>query len=414
MSARPAASILVALLLAPSAHAATAAPVPTALYQELHWRQIGPYRAGWATSVAGLTDDPRMYYFGAAGGGVWRTTNAGQTWQPLMQHESAAAVGAIAIAPSNPRVLYVGTGQEGMRYDLMSGDGVFRSDDAGETWKHAGLEATRHIGAILIDPRDPDRVLVAAIGHAFGPNPERGVYLTTDGGRRWQPVLQAGDSVGAVDLASDPSEPRVVYAALWQMRLHPWLDYFQPQIGSGSGIYRSTDGGSHWTRLESGLPQGRVGRIGLAVASKSRGRIAYAVVAVGPGPAGGGGLYRTSDGGDHWEHVNADASLGNAYFGRMTVAPDDPNTVYVMGQSIQRSRDGGRHFEVMRGSPGGDDYHHLWINPRDPRAMIAGSDQGAAVSLDGGATWSSWYNQPTGQFYHLAADDRFPYHIYSG
>ena len=401
--------------------------VPLALYQDLRWRQLGPFRAGWATSVAGVPDDPRTYYFGTAGGGVWRTHNAGQTWQPLLQHESAAAVGALAIAPSNPKILYVGTGQEGSRYDLMAGDGVFRSGDGGETWKHVGLEATRQIGAISVDPHDPDRVLVAGVGHAFGPNPERGVYLTTDGGRRWQPVLQAGDSVGAVDLAWDPTQPRVVYAAMWQMRMHPWMDYFQPQVGPGSGIYRSEDGGLHWTRLAGGLPGGRVGRIGLAVASGSGGRIAYAAIAVdasrGGGAdttasaaaaPGGGGLYRTSDGGAHWELVNSDASLGSSYFGRLTVAPDNANTVFVMGRSIQRSRDGGRHFEVLRGSPGGDDYHHLWINPRDPRAMIAGSDQGAAVSLDGGASWSSWYNQPTGQFYHLAADDRFPYHIYSG
>ena len=400
------ATAFVSLLVA-SAHAA--APVPTSMYDELRWRQVGPYRAGWATSVAGVPDDPHTYYFGSAGGGVWRTRDAGQTWQPLMQHESAAAVGAIAVAPSNPRTLYVGTGQEGMRYDLMSGDGVYRSDDGGETWKHVGLERTRHIGAILVDPHDPERVLVAAIGHAFGPNPERGVYLTTDGGRHWQPVLQGGDSTGAVDLAWDPSQPRVVYAATWQMRMHPWLDYFQPQVGLGSGIYRSMDGGSHWTRLAGGLPSGRVGRIGLAVATGSRGRIAYAVIA-----ADSGGLYRTRDRGERWERVNPQVSLGNAYFGRMTAAPDDTDEVFVMGQSIQRSTDGGRHLEVMRGSPGGDDYHHLWINPRDPRAMIAGSDQGAAVSLDGGATWSSWYNQPTGQFYHLGADDRFPYHIYSG
>jgi photosystem II stability/assembly factor-like uncharacterized protein len=416
---------ITALLLLISSASAAGSAVPSDLYRELRWRQVGPYRAGWATTVAGVPDDPLTYYFGGAGGGVWRTRNAGQTWQPIMQHESAAAVGALAVAPSNPRILYVGTGQEGSRYDLQSGDGVFRSEDGGETWKHAGLEKTRHIGAILVDPHDPDRVLVAAIGHAFGPNPERGVFLTTDGGQRWQNVLAGGDSTGAVDLAWDATQPRIVYAAAWQMRMHPWLDYFQPLVGPGSAIYRSTDGGAHWTRLTDGLPQGRVGRIGLAVAQGSRGRIAYAVIQVDAGgapgasvdtsrTARGGGLYRTNDGGAHWERVHSEASFGNAYFGRLTVAPDDSNDVLVMGQSIQRSTDGGRHFEVMRGSPGGDDYHQLWINPRSPRDMIAGSDQGAAVSLDGGATWSSWYNQPTGQFYHLGADDRFPYHIYSG
>ena len=396
--------------------------IPPAMIQGLRWRLVGPFRAGWATSVTGVPDDPLTWYFGAAGGGVWRTRNAGQTWQPLMQHERASAIGALAVAPSNPKILYAGTGQEGSRYDLAPGEGVYRSADGGDSWSPVGLEATRQIGAILVDPHDPDRVLVAAIGHAFGPNPERGVYLTTDGGRRWQPVLQSGDSVGAVDLAWDPAQPRVVFAATWQMRMHPWLDYFQPQVGPGSGIYRSDDGGVHWKRLQGGLPQGRVGRIGLAVAGHSGGRIAYAAIAVDAprgraadsSGAARGGLYRTADAGSHWELVNPDASLGSSYFGRLTVAPDDANTLYVMGQSIQRSRDGGRHFEVMRGSPGGDDYHQLWIHPRDPRAMIAGSDQGAAVSLDGGATWSSWYNQPTGQFYHLAADDQFPYHIYSG
>jgi photosystem II stability/assembly factor-like uncharacterized protein len=421
-----AASFVAALLvLAGSARAApSSSPVPPTMYQELRWRFLGPNRGGWATSVVGCADDPLTYYFGSAGGGVWRTRDAGQTWQPLMQHESAAAVGAIAIAPSDSRVLYIGTGQEGSRYDVMAGDGVFRSADGGDTWKHVGLENTRHIGAILVDPGNPDRVLVAAIGHVFGPNPERGVYLTTDGGQHWQAVLQAGDSTGAVDLAWDPAQPRTIYAAMWQMRLHPWMDYFQPQVGRGSGIYRSTDGGAHWSRLEAGLPRSaRVGRIGLAVATKSEGRIAYAAIAVDAARRGAdttgaagrpGGLYRTADGGEHWELVNSNAGLGSSYFGRLTVAPDDANTVYVMGQSIQRSRDGGKHFEVMRGSPGGDDYHQLWINPRNPRAMIAGSDQGAAVSLNGAETWSSWYNQPTGQLYHLAADDQFPYHVYSG
>jgi photosystem II stability/assembly factor-like uncharacterized protein len=399
---------------------AAAATVPSDLLQGLRWRLLGPFRAGWATTAAGVPQEPLTFYFGAAGGGVWRTTNAGQTWRPLMQHERAAAIGALAVAPSNPAILYAGTGQEGARYDLMPGDGVYRSDDRGETWNHVGLEATRHIGAILVDPADPNRVLVAAIGHAFGPNAERGVYLTTDGGRRWQPVLQAGDSVGAVDLAWDPGRPRVVYASLWQRHMHPWLDYFQPQAGPGSGIYRSRDRGAHWSRIAAGLPAGPLGRIGLAVARGSAGRIAYATVAVAAprrgdgGTSSGAGLYRTGDGGEHWRLVNADPALANSYFSRLTVAPDDSNTVYVMGQSIRRSRDGGAHFEVMRGSPGGDDYHQLWIDPSHPRAMIAASDQGAAVSLDGGASWSSWYNQPTGQFYHLEADEQFPYHVYSG
>lgn len=401
------AAALVAALAVPAR-----AAVPVSAYQELRWRCIGPFRAGWATAVCGVPGDRVTFYFGGAGGGVWRTPDAGLTWTPLMQHEGASAIGALAVAASDPNVLWAGTGQADSRYDVMPGDGVYRSDDAGATWRHAGLADTRHIGAILVDPHDPERVLVAALGHAFGPNAERGVFRTTDGGRHWQAVLAPGDSVGAVDLAWDPADPRIVYAALWQRRLHPWLDYFQPQVGAGSGLWRSDDEGAHWTRLAGGLPGGALGRIGVAVAPGSRGRIAYACIA--DAPAGSGGLWATHDGGAHWTRANGDGSLASSYFARLTVSPADTNTVYVMGMSIRRSTDGGVRFDVMRGSPGGDDYHALWIDAADPRRMISGSDQGAAVSLNGGATWSSWYNQPTGQFYHLGADDRFPYHVYSG
>src|SRR6516162_7729131 len=234
---------LLALLLTARAHATT---VPAESLSPLKWRLLGPWRAGWATAAAGVPDSLHTFYFGGAGGGVWRTDDAGQTWRGLMQHERSSAIGALAIAPSNPRVLYVGTGQADSRYDAMAGDGVYRSRDGGETWRRVGLEATQHIGAILIDPHDPERALVAALGHAFGANPERGVYRTTDGGDHWQQVLQPGDSVGAVDLAWDVSASRVVYAATWQRRMHPWLDYFQPQAGPGSGIWRSDDGDIHW------------------------------------------------------------------------------------------------------------------------------------------------------------------------
>ena len=372
--------------------------------------------------AAGVPEAPNTFYFGGAGGGVWKTTDAGQTWRPSLQHETSSAIGALAVAPSDPRVIYAGTGQVAARYDIMAGDGVYRSADGGETWTHVGLEATRHVGAILVDPHDPNRVLVAALGHVFGPNPERGVFLTTDGGAHWQRVLHPNDDTGAVDLAWDPERPQAVYAALWQMRMHPWLDYFQPQAGPGSGIYKSEDGGLTWRRLEGGgLPGGTGGRIGLAVARGSGGRIVYAAIALAGSPLtsaklarGSSGLYRSSDGGAGWEQVNDDDSLASSYFGRVTVDPKDPDLVYVMGRSMRRSTDGGRHFEVLKGSPGGDDYHFLWINPLDPTHMITGSDQGAAVTVDGGGTWSSWYNQPTGQLYHVAADDRFPYHLYSG
>ncbi len=393
---------------------------PPSPHQELRWRLVGPHRAGWATVAVGVPDAANTFYFGGAGGGVWKTTDAGRTWHAHMQHETAAAVGALAVAPSDSRVLYAGTGQVDARWDIMAGEGMFRSADGGETWSSAGLAETRHIGAILVDPGDANRVLVAALGHVFAPNAERGVYLTTDGGQHWDHVLQVDDATGAVDLACDPQHPAVVYAAVWQMRMHPWLDYFMPQAGPGSGIYKSEDGGVHWHRLE-GLPAGSLGRIGLAVPRGSSGTIVYASIAVegsalttAAAPRGKAGLYRSDDGGATWQLANDDPSLASSYFGRVTVAPNDPSLVYVMGRSIRRSTDGGKHFDIMVGAPGGDDYHFLWINPVDPSHMITGSDQGAVVTVNGGASWSSWYNQPTGQFYHLAADDRFPYHIYSG
>ncbi len=396
-------------------------PVPEAAFQGLHWRFVGPFRAGWATVAAGVPGRPNTFYFGAAGGGVWKTTDAGRTWHGLLQHQATSAIGALAVAPSNPDILYVGTGQVAARYDIADGNGVYRSNDGGKTWRNVGLEATRHIGRILISPRDPDRVLVAAMGHVFGPNPERGVYLTMDGGRHWKRVLYVNDATGAVDLAWDPANPSVVYAAMWQMRMHPWLDYFMPQSGPGSGIYKSSDGGQHWQHLTAGLPTANVGRIGLAVAPGSRGSIVYASVALegsalttAPLARGQSGLYRSDDAGAHWRLVNNDPVLASSYFGRLTVDPRHSGTVYVTGQSIRRSTDGGKTFGFFKGAPGGDDYHFLWIDPRDPSHMIEGADQGAAVTVDGGKSWSSWYNQPTGQLYHVAADDRFPYRVYSG
>ncbi len=416
-----AAAVVLSVNAGPTPHPAPAPAIPASAYQELHWRFVGPFRAGWATVAEGVPGEPTTFYFGAAGGGVWKTTDAGRTWQGLFQHEASSAIGALAIAPSNPDVIYVGTGQVAARYDIADGDGVYRSDDGGATWKNVGLAATTHIGRILVDPHDPYRVLVAAMGHVFGPNPERGVYLTTDGGAHWQHVLQVNDETGAVDLAWDPEHPDVVYAAAWQMRMHPWMDYFMPQSGPGSGIYKSTDGGEHWTKLTAGLPTADIGRIGLAVARGSGGAIVYASVALegsalttAPLTRGRSGLYRTDDGGANWRLVNDDPALASSYFGRVTVAPNDPNTVYVTGQSIRRSTDGGKTFGFFKGAPGGDDYHFLWIDPSDPAHMIEGADQGAAVTLNGGRSWSSWYNQPTGQLYHLAVDDRFPYRIYSG
>ncbi len=382
-------------------------------YAGMKWRLVGPFRAGWATMGVGIPDSPDVFYFGGAGGGVWKTSDAGGTWQGLMQHQGASSVGAIAISNSNPKIIYVGTGQVALRYDMLSGDGVYKSEDGGETWKNVGLKDTHHIGKILIDPTNPQRVLVAALGHVFADNHERGIFLTTDGGASWKQVLFVNDRCGAVDLAEDPLHPSVVYAALWQMHMHPWLDYYDPETSVNSGIFKSEDGGEHWQKLTGGgLPEGALGRIGLAVARSSSGNIVYATIIASAN--GKSGLYRSNDGGKSWQFVNHDGSLANSYFSRVTVDPNNADIVYVMGRSISRSEDGGKHFMFFKGAPGGDDYHYLWINPKNPSHMITSSDQGAAVTVNNGQSWTGWYNQPTGQFYHIEVDDQFPYKIYSG
>ncbi len=386
--------------------------ISTKMYDGMKWRLVGPFRAGWATMSAGVHDSLNTFYFGSAGGGVWKTSDAGRTWHALMQHEPSSSIGAIAVAPSNGNIIYVGTGQVALRYDILSGDGVYRSTDAGNSWQNIGLKKTRHIGRIIVDPSDPNKIIVAALGQVFASDNDRGIYVSSDGGKNWKHTLFVNDSTGAVDLASDPAKPSIIYAALWQMQMHPWLDYFDSETGNGSGIYKSDDGGEHWKKLSGGgLPNGALGRIGLAVADNSGGKIIYATIIAKDGMSG---LYRSNDGGDTWQFVNKDGALANSYFSRITVDPKNPDIVYVMGRSISRSEDGGKTFTFFKGAPGGDDYHFLWINPDNANYMITASDQGAVVTVNGGASWSSWYNQPTGQFYHLAADDRFPYRIYSG
>lgn len=403
---------LFALVVLLAAASATAAPAgPDAQFGGLQWRLLGPFRGGWGTMAAGSADPSDTFYFGAAGGGVWKTTDAGNTWQPMSNGIDAASIGAIAVAPSQPDTIYAGTGQPETRYDVAAGNGVYKSTDGGAHWQSVGLAATRHIGAILVDPSNADTLLVGALGHLFGSSAERGVFRSTDGGKSWTKTLFVDADTGVVDLAADPAQPNVVFAAAWQARHWPWLSYFTPMIGKGSGVYKSTDGGASWTRLAGdGLPAGPLGRIGLAATHVANATRVYATVVAGKG----GGLYRSDDAGAHWQKVNGDGELVNAYFSRLAVAPDKADTVYVVGRSIHRCDDGGRRCEIVKGAPGGDDYHHLWINPKHPERMITASDQGVVVSVDGGRRWSSWYNQPTGQFYHLAADDRFPYWIYSG
>ena len=392
-------------------HAAVATDKPLAdVTGALSWRLVGPQRAGWGTVAVGIADQPDTYYFGAAGGGIWKSVNAGRTWQPIFDH-GPPSIGALAIAPSDPRVLYAGTGQITTRYDMAAGAGVYKSVDAGATWTSVGLEATRHIGSIWIDPKNPDIVMVAAFGHMFGPNPERGVFRSEDGGKTWQKTLFVSENTGAIDFAVDPQDSKVIFTAVWQARFKPWMSYFTPDVGSESGIYKSTDAGQHWTRVEGhGWPTGKLGRIGIAATHSGNATRVYAVIDAEKD----GGLYRSDDAGASWMKVNDDGELINSYFSKLTAVPNDPDAVYAMGRSIHYCTDGGAHCEIIKGSPGGDDYHDLWINPKHPQDMITGSDQGTVVSVDGGKSWSSWYNQPTGQLYHLATDNRFPYWIYAG
>ncbi|HEV7507026.1 MAG TPA: hypothetical protein VGS07_19210 [Thermoanaerobaculia bacterium] len=407
-------SLAVFLGLAALAGTATAAlgAVPPEAYSGLRWRLAGPLRGGWATSAVGVPGKPDTFYMGTADGGVWTTDDAGRIWSSLFDHEGAASVGALALAPSDPAVLYVGTGQVSARWDITSGNGIYRTGDGGRTWEHRGLADSYHIGRLWIDPRNADVVLAAAQGHLFGPNAERGVFRTADGGKTWSKVLFVDENTGAVDLSGDPAAPDVLFVSTWQVRGHPWLSYFHPEIGPGSGLFKSLDAGKTWTRLTGhGLPAGPLGRIGLAVAPGSRGNKIYATIDANGADSG---IYRSDDGGGSWQRVNANGGFASAYFASITVDPHNADTIYAMGQSIQRSTDGGKTFAFFRGAPGGDDYHFLWISPDHPERMITASDQGAVVTINGGASWSSWYNQPTGQFYHVATDDRFPYWIYSG
>jgi len=378
------------------------------LYSGLRWRMIGPFRGGRSNAVSGIEGQPNVYYFGAVSGGVWKTTNGGTTWEPVFDSQPIASVGALALAPSNPQVIYVGTGEADFRSNLTYGNGMYKSTDGGKTWRNIGLHDSRHIARVLIDPRNPETVLVAALGEAYGPSPERGVFRTTNGGNTWQRVLYKDDNTGAIDLAADPDNPLTIYAALLHDQRPPWSIY-APTTTSGA-IYRSSDGGVTWKQITGGgLPSTDWGRVGLAVARGALGKRIYALIDTKEG-----GLFRSDDAGQTWTLAGADSRIRGRlwYFGEVVVDPKDPNTVYLPNVSIYRSTDAGKTFEAIKGAPGGDDYHALWIDPSNPERMIFGSDQGVGISVDGGRSWSSWYNQPTAQFYHVAVDNQFPYHIY--
>jgi photosystem II stability/assembly factor-like uncharacterized protein len=405
------AGCLVWLLLFVVAHFAYAQQFDPSTYAGLRWRMIGPFRGGRSIAVSGVEGQPNVYYFGSVGGGVWKSTNAGETWEPIFDSQPIASIGALAVAPSNPNVIYAGSGEADFRSDLTYGNGVYKSTDGGKSWAIIGLRDSRHIGRVVVDPHNPDIVLVAALGEAYGPSAERGVYRSTDGGRNWQRVLFKYDNIGAIDIAPDPDNFQTMFASLVNDRRPPWSTY-APTTTAGA-IYKSTDGGATWKQITGGgLPAGEWGRIGLAVARGTHGQRVYAFI--DNNDPKGRGLFRSDDGGKTWAMTGTDQRpLSRGwYFGEVTVDPKDPNTVYMPNVSIYRSTDAGKTFVAIKGAPGGDDYHSLWIDPSNPKRMIFGSDQGVGISVDGGRTWSSWYNQPTAQFYHVTVDNQFPYHVY--
>ena len=397
--------MIACLAAAPLAtRAATAPQVDPALFGALQWRGIGPFRGGRSLAVVGVPSQPGVFYFGAAAGGVWRSADYGGTWKPISDAAKITSIGAIAVAASNPSVIYVGTGEGALRGDITYGNGVYKSVDGGKNWTHVGLEDSRQIGAIVVDPHNPDIALVAALGHAFGPSPQRGVFRTADGGKTWARVLYRNDGTGAIDVTFDPSNAKIVYAALWQVRRQPWNF---SSGGPGSGLFRSTDGGVTWTELKGhGLPGGILGRIDVSVSPADPKRV-YAMI-----EAKDGGLYRSDDHGANWKLVNQDGRVRQRawYFSKITTDPKSADTVYAVNTGLLRSTDGGRSFNLVPATHG--DHHLLWIDPTNARHMIDANDGGASVSLDNGDTWSTQNNQPTGAFYHIAADNRFPYWLY--
>jgi photosystem II stability/assembly factor-like uncharacterized protein len=402
--------------------AAVAQSVPPELMSGLKWRLIGPFRGGRVVAVAGVPGDSTTFYFGSVNGGIWKTIDAGVVWTPIFDSQPVGSIGALSVAPSDPKVIYAGTGESDIRSDLSSGNGVYKSTDAGKTWNHIGLEDTRQISRIVVDPQDANVVYVGALGHAYGPSEQRGVYKSVDGGAHWTRVLDLGSEIGISDLAICSASPRLLFAGAWHAHRPPWSTY-APIDGPGSGLYRSQDAGKTWSRLQgNGLPDGDWGRVGVDVAPD--GNRVYALIEVKKSEvkaaqgkkseANKPGLYRSDDGGNTWTLANADSRLTSRawYFNSVTIDPHNPDVIYIPNVALYRSEDGGKTISVLRGAPGGDDYHQLWIDPKNFASMVLGTDQGTSISLNRGQTWSSWYNQPTAQLYHVTTDNQFPYVVY--
>jgi photosystem II stability/assembly factor-like uncharacterized protein len=405
------------------------------LYSDLiggiEWRDVGPMRGGRSYAVAGVASQPDTFYMGSVGGGVWKTENAGRTWFPIADRGiPIGSIGAIAVAPSDPNVVYVGTGEVDIRSQHSYGIGVFKSLDGGKTWKSIGLEDSRQIGRIAVDPQNPNIVFVAALGHVYDANPTRGLYRSTDGGAHWKKVLsnpERPNDVGAVEVTIDPVHPKTVYASLWGTRRPPWSVY-APSNMPGGGLYKSINGGDTWKKLAGGLPSDDyVGKIGIAVAPSNPNRLWAVIDDLGtavpkplrggggaPPKPTGGGVYLSDDAGSTWRLVNGEQRLWGRgwYFSAVAVDPKNPERAYVINTGTYETTDGGKTFVPVKGSPGGDDDHQMWINPQDGNRMVLSTDQGTVVSVDGAQTWSTWYNQPTAQIYHVAASNDFPYHLY--
>jgi photosystem II stability/assembly factor-like uncharacterized protein len=392
---------------------ARAQAVPVSFYQDMHWRTIGPLRGGRTVAATGSPDNPNLFYIAAVNGGVWKSDDAGRTWSPIFDGGPTGSFGALAVAWSDPKTIYAGSGEGLQRPDLAVGDGIYKSTDAGATWSNVGLRDAQQIGSMAVDPHDPNRVFVAALGHPYGPNEQRGIFRTIDGGATWERVLYKNPDVGAFGVVIDPSNSKTVYATLWAARQAPW------EVGAsfeipGSGVFKSTDGGTTWAQLSDGLPA-RVGRCEIAVAPSAP-NVVYVYADQEAKGDDSGTVYRSDDGGAHFKKVDDAANIAERGDDLISLAvdPQDPHTVYLTNTSTYKSTDGGMSFTAIRGAPGGDDYHTAWVNPANPKIVLLASDQGAVITVNGGRTWSSWFNQPTAQMYHVNTDDRFPYRVCGG
>ncbi len=393
----------------------SAQPFDQALFSEMKWRMIGPYRGGRTKAAVGVPSRPGLFYIGVCNGGVWRTTDYGHTWNPIFDEQPTGSIGAIAIAPSNPDIIYVGSGEGLQRPDLSTGNGVYKSTDAGKTWTHLGLRDGQQIPQIVVDPRDPNRLFVAVLGHPYGPNEERGLFKSTDGGQTFTKSLYRDENTGAIDVVLDPQNPDILYVAMWESRQAPWENGVFS--GPGSGLFKSTDAGNTWKPLTRGLPtfeKDVAGRIGLTVAPSLPSRLFATVETRDSGESGF--LFRSDDSGETWYRVSDDPYIVGrpSDFAEVKVHPTNPDVVFTASRVAWKSTDGGKTFVGLKGAPGGDDYHRIWINPQNPNVMLFAADQGAVVTVNDGATWSSWYNQPTAQMYHVSTDNNFPYRVCSG